>query len=131
MFPRISVDFNKTGEGGLILTCYGTLRDLSRQQIRLKQGLELTFCMEDIEVDSRVVYQPGRNGTRGYWSAPYESADVRELPAMPPPDTDNSYPCFACRQDLHPYFEKHGFNQNTCCPFCGTSIMTPVLPPDA
>jgi hypothetical protein len=47
---RIYVDFLKADdEGRLILSCYGTLRDLAHFGIELKEGLVLTFYSDDAD----------------------------------------------------------------------------------
>jgi hypothetical protein len=51
--PRVYADFNKwDGDGKLrwlILTCNGTLDDLSRLNIQLSEGLEITFYSDDAD----------------------------------------------------------------------------------
>jgi hypothetical protein len=47
-FPRIYADFHNLDEANrLRLTCVGTLEELARQGIELKEGLRLTFYMDD------------------------------------------------------------------------------------
>ncbi len=47
---RVYVDFLKTDdEGRLILSCYGTMQDLARYGIELKEGLALTFYSDDAD----------------------------------------------------------------------------------
>jgi hypothetical protein len=47
---RIYVDFlNADGDGRLILSCYGTSRDLARHNIELEEGLKLTFYSDDAD----------------------------------------------------------------------------------
>jgi hypothetical protein len=51
---RIYVDFQKVDdEGRLILTCAGTLRDLSRHGVELRDGLTLTFYSDDADDEGR------------------------------------------------------------------------------
>ncbi len=47
---RVYVDFLKTDdEGRLILSCYGTMQDLARYGIELREGLALTFYSDDAD----------------------------------------------------------------------------------
>jgi hypothetical protein len=51
---RIYADFqNLDNENRLRLTCSGTLRDLARQKIQLRDGLVLTFYMDDADDDGK------------------------------------------------------------------------------
>jgi hypothetical protein len=48
--PRVYADFqNLDNLNRLRLTCAGTVEDLSRQGIRLQEGLVLTFYMDDAD----------------------------------------------------------------------------------
>lgn len=134
MKPRIYADFQKGSKGYLILTCYGTLRDLSLNQIKLEEGMELTFYAdsdvnEDLEVEGRVFYESGSDDRKGHWSARYDWDSIRDVPVHRSPLSHANHLCFQCRRDLQPYFAEHGRNEEMCCPFCGTGIMTPLLPP--
>ncbi len=134
MKPRIYADFQKGGEGYLILTCYGTLRDLSLYQIRLEEDWELTFYAdsdvdEDLEVEGHVFYEPETDGRKGYWSARYDWESIRYVLMDRSLEVQTTHPCFRCRYDLISYFAEHGRTEQTCCPVCGTSILTPLLPP--
>ncbi|MBI1762689.1 MAG: hypothetical protein HYR56_14740 [Acidobacteria bacterium] len=45
---RIYADFHKIDDTGrLVLCCYGTKRDLAKHQLELRDGLTLTFYMDD------------------------------------------------------------------------------------
>jgi hypothetical protein len=47
---RVYADFQKVDdEGRLILTCQGTLQDLARHGIELREGLVLTFYSDDAD----------------------------------------------------------------------------------
>lgn len=55
--PRIFADFhNADAQGRLRLNCIGTIEDLSRQQIELKNGQILTLYSEELKVDGAVQY---------------------------------------------------------------------------
>jgi len=48
--PLIYADYQKTDDSGrLILTCYGTIKDLEKHNIALGNGLALTFYMDDAD----------------------------------------------------------------------------------
>ena len=136
MIPRIYADFQKGGKGYLILTCYGTLRDLSLYRIRLAEGMDLTFYAdsdvnEDLEVEGRVFYEPGVDDRKGHWSARYDWDSIRNVSVDHSLNRHTGHPCFLCRCDLQPYLAEHGRSEEICCPACGTSIMAPLLAPDA
>lgn len=53
--PLVYADLqNADTQGRLRLNCIGTIRDLSRQKIVLREGLELTLYDEDLEVEGEV-----------------------------------------------------------------------------
>lgn len=53
-YPRIYADFqNLDGSNRLRLTCNGTLEDLSREKIELREGLILTLYMDDADDEGR------------------------------------------------------------------------------
>jgi hypothetical protein len=50
VMPKIYADFhNADSSGRLRLTCVGTLEDLSRQQVELREGLTLTLYSDDLD----------------------------------------------------------------------------------
>ena len=49
---------NADARGRVRLNCIGTIRDLSRQSISLRDGLEPTLYDEDLEVEGAVVFSP-------------------------------------------------------------------------
>lgn len=50
--PTIYADFNNSDtEGRLRLNCVGTVEDLSRKGIQLREGLPLTLHDEELEAD--------------------------------------------------------------------------------
>jgi hypothetical protein len=55
--PRIFVDFhNADAHGRVRLNCIGTVEDLARQGIVLREGQQLTLYSEELEVDGQVRY---------------------------------------------------------------------------
>ncbi len=60
--PMIYADFhNADAEGRLRLNTIGTIRDLSRQNITLRDGLPLTLHDEELEVDGEVCFSHGED----------------------------------------------------------------------
>lgn len=52
--PRVYADFQNLDDANrLRLTCDGTLQDLARQGIRLREGLALTFYTDDADDEGR------------------------------------------------------------------------------
>jgi hypothetical protein len=48
--PRIHADFhNADAQGRLRLNCVGTVEDLARQQVELREGLRLTLYADDLD----------------------------------------------------------------------------------
>jgi len=48
--PRIYADFHNLDDSNrLRLTCAGTIEDLARQRVELREGLVLTFYMDDAD----------------------------------------------------------------------------------
>ena len=48
--PKIYADFhNADSQGRLRLTCVGTIEDLARQQVELREGLLLTLYADDLD----------------------------------------------------------------------------------
>ena len=53
--PRIYADFhNADPQGRLRLNCVGTVEDLSRQQIELREGLLLTLYSDDLDGEGQL-----------------------------------------------------------------------------
>ena len=59
---RVFADFhNADPQGRLRLNCIGTVEDLARQQITLRDGQLLTLYSEDLEADGLVGYSTEEN----------------------------------------------------------------------
>ncbi len=57
MDKKVYADFqNADSQGRLRLNCVGTVQDLSRQQIQLREGLDVTLYSEELEVKGQVQY---------------------------------------------------------------------------
>lgn len=60
--PRVFADFhNADTQGRLRLNCIGTVEDLARQRIVLRDGLCLTLYSEELEVEGVVQYSRDEN----------------------------------------------------------------------
>ncbi len=59
---RVFADFHNADEQGrLRLNCIGTVEDLARQQITLRESQWLTLYSEDVEVEGQVEYSTEEN----------------------------------------------------------------------
>lgn len=75
-YPRIFVDFHNADEKGrLRLNCIGTIEDLNRQQIELKNGQHLTLYSEELEADGVVQF----SNEEKIWVASIYWEQIREL----------------------------------------------------
>ena len=60
--PRVFADFhNADAQGRLRLNCIGTVEDLERQRIALRDGQWLTLYSEELAVDGQVQYSAEEN----------------------------------------------------------------------
>jgi hypothetical protein len=73
--PRVFADFhNADAQGRLRLNCTGTIEDLARQKIWLRDAQELILYSEDLEVDGVVRYSTEEN----VWVAIINWDEIRE-----------------------------------------------------
>ena len=73
-YPRIYADFqNADTQGRLRLNCIGTIRDLSRQKIALREGLELSLYDEELQVDGEVHFSQEEH----LWVASIDWGEIR------------------------------------------------------
>ncbi len=55
--PVIYADFNNADPGGCLrLNCLGTIEDLARLGVRLKEGLKVGLHDEEMEVEGEILY---------------------------------------------------------------------------
>ena len=55
--PRVWVDFHNADQyGNIRLNCAGTQKDLQEQDIELSNGLQLTLCDGELEVEGVIVF---------------------------------------------------------------------------
>ena len=81
--PRVYADFHSAdAKGYLRLNCVGTLQDLSRQRVVLKEGLCLTLYSEDLETEGHVQFSHEEN----IWFAVIDWNAIRESAFAEPDD---------------------------------------------
>ena len=80
---RVFADFHNTDvKGRLRLSCVGTIEDLERQGIVLREGQSLTIYSEELEVDGVVHYSEEEK----LWTAVIDWNAIREVePIVPQP----------------------------------------------
>lgn len=135
--PIIYADFNgimassrNENLSAIPLDSYGSLKDLTDQQIRLKEGMSLVIYAdsgegEDLEADSTVYY----DSKHKWWMVEIDNEKIRYVPSHDNLWNQKEFLCLQCRQDLEPYFSEHGRNPETHCPNCGLSILTVTQAP--
>lgn len=135
--PIIYADFNgimsssqNKDLSAVPLDTYGSLKDLTNQQVKLQEGMALIIYMdsaegEDLEADSVVYY----DSKHKCWMAEIDDKKIRDVASHANLWKQIEFLCFQCRQDLEPYFREHGRNLETRCPNCGLCILTPTLAP--
>jgi ribosomal protein S27AE len=139
-FPRVYADFNaieyeRDGScyARLPLTGYGTLASLSRQKLRITEGLELVlFEPNDIECNARAHFCPNRCGPAtivGEWVAVIQNNDFRD--SINNNDIGFQHPCFGCGIDLEKMQPIGWRSYREVCVMCGTSVMAPLAPPES
>ena len=75
--PRIFVDFNNCDrQGRARLNCIGTLKDLCRLGVVLREGLEICLSSYELEADGVATYSQ----EEGLWVARFDLNKIRELP---------------------------------------------------
>jgi hypothetical protein len=73
---RVFADFHNADEQGrLRLNCVGTIEDLSRQNIELKNGQQVILYSEELEVDGIVSYSDREK----VWVASIDWNQIREI----------------------------------------------------
>ena len=82
--PRVFADFHNADVlGRLRLNCIGTVEDLARQKISLRDGQSLVLYSEDLEVDGVVQYSKKEN----LWVAVIAWDAIREvIPVVSQPE---------------------------------------------
>jgi hypothetical protein len=75
--PRVFVDFHNSDRHGRVrLNTVGTLEDLNRLGIVLREGTEVVLYCHETEADAFVTY----SAEEGLWVATIDWKKIRELP---------------------------------------------------
>lgn len=136
---KVYADFNGVREFSeesekcyLNLTGYGTLASLSYLQIQLTEGMALTLYDTDgLEVNAVVFYDKNKSDQENYktgWFAKFDGSKIKNVSFEI--GTHEKHLCFKCRKDLKPHLLDVGRQYNEVCPYCGTTVLFPLLPPD-
>ena len=81
--PKVYADFhNADARGRVRLNCVGTVEDLARHQIVLRDGLLLSLYSEELEVEGQVQYSTDEN----LWVAVIDWDAIREGESVLPED---------------------------------------------
>lgn len=79
--PRVFADFhNADTEGRVRLNCTGTVADLARQKIVLRNGQSLIIYSEELEVEGIVHYSEEEN----LWTAVIDWEAIQEVECLAP-----------------------------------------------
>lgn len=85
--PKVFADFhNADSQGRLRLNCIGSVEDLARQHIVLRDGLWLTLYSEDLQVDGVVRYSPEEH----LWVAVIDWKAIRRVESEPVAPKDHT-----------------------------------------
>jgi hypothetical protein len=75
--PRVFVDFHNSDRNGRVrLNCVGTLQDLNRLGITLREGTKMILCCLELETEGTVTYST----EEGLWVAAVDWNSIRERP---------------------------------------------------
>jgi len=87
--PRVYADFhNADAQGRLRLNSVGTVQDLARQRVTLRDGLPLTLYSEDLAVDGEVRF----SSEEGLWVAVIDWDAIREPGLTEAPEVSEELP---------------------------------------
>lgn len=115
----------------LDLCGYGTICDLNRFKIKLKEGMKLTFYEpNDIKVEAIICFmstETDNHNPNGKWFGKFKMDDVRD--STRDLELKFSRICFNCDFDFENHTETIARQYNELCPECGTSIMYALMPP--
>lgn len=134
--PRVYADFNglqhsvrTSGHVALYLHYFGTLQDLSRLQVQLHEGMQLSVYSdsddnEDLEAAGVVHF----DDTAQQWFAEFEQKEMRYVASVPAVDGPK-FPCWNCRAELDTQIKTSGLKHGDACGQCGVAIHEPLKPP--
>jgi hypothetical protein len=84
---KLWVDFNATSDFGFRLNCHGTINDLERQNLKLKDGLKLLLWDEDFDDNDKpnnmfVEATARYNDSKGIWEGECNLKDIKHESEM-------------------------------------------------
>jgi len=130
--PRIYVDFNDLGpEIGLAYN--GTLRDLSQQKIRLRDGMALVLYDEDgdevMEVQAVAQHQPDASSNpQLQWRAHVDLDTFRRSVSVSITSKEFHIPCFTCGVDVYRRaIGRKLAGMDFTCANCSARVLEPYL----
>lgn len=135
--PRIYSDFNglqnsvkTSGYLALYLHCWGSLKDLSRKKISLKENMNIRVYSDsdellDLEAFGVVYF----DNESMQWFAEFSEDKIIEVPTIEE-DSNMDFPCWNCETELSEYFKKNGLKLGDVCPKCNSTIHSPLNPPN-
>ncbi len=128
---RVYADFNDLprstdDDRRMWLAYYGSIRDLARQRIRLREGMRLTLYDssdgdEDMEVEAVVRFDASATDLRLNWYIEVELSTFRRVPHSPDESFSMSMPCTHCGVDLEG--TPTHLDASTLCPRCGGLVL--------
>ena len=136
MNHRIYSDFNglqksirTDGFVSLYLHYWGTLKDLSRLQLKLFEGMRISVYSdsdekEDLEATGTVYYDRNAN----QWFTEFSQNDIKYVPTILETGSDQ-FLCWSCQKDLSLYFKTHGLSIGDICPNCDVEFHEILKPP--
>jgi len=75
--PKVFVDFhNSDRQGRIRLNTVGTLKDLNRLGLVLREGTKMTLCSFELETEGTATYST----EEGVWVAKIDWEHIQELP---------------------------------------------------
>ena len=107
----------------------GSMIDLARAKVRLREGMKLNVYMdsdetEDIEVFGTAIFDP----VSSYWYVEFDPLVYRDV-VRPPDPTGPKFPCWNCGNELSELVASKGLAPRDRCPTCDEEIHKPLDPP--
>ncbi|WP_266157982.1 hypothetical protein [Dyella silvatica] len=135
---RIYADFNGLVDGprnpqrlAVVLDTWGSLRDLANAGLILREGLPLIAVdwsddEEDLEGHGTAQYDHDAQ----WWVIEFDELGVRYVPAGDR-SLVNEFLCVQCRLPIRGLSSSAICKPGQPCPYCGTSVLGPFMPPPA
>ena len=136
--PRVYADFNDLpgptdSDQRMWLSYWGSLCDLARQRIPLRDGMHITVYDssdgdEDMEVDGIVRYNVSAADIRVSWYVEIEPATFRRVAPLTRELAPTILTCFHCGVHLDGLLT--GVDASTRCPRCGGGVLDFLRSPE-